>query len=157
MKVTNKQEDQLCNRTLVTLQADNKVTPSNAEFIQTIVADMKCDESLVVMKKVDTNFGAPGCTATAYVYKDAASKLKFERKTKHMKEAEKKAAEEAKKAAEEAKAAKEAEAPAEAPKEVAPAKPAEAPKEAPAEKPAEEKPAEAPAEKPAEEKPAEAQ
>lgn len=140
MKVVKKEHHPLVHRTELVLESDNTTTPSNADFVAAVAKDTGVPEDQVVMQKIDTHYGDNKSRAVAYAYDSKEAKVKFEMKTKHQKEQEKKAAEEAakkaeeaKKAAEEAKAAAAAEAPAEE------AKPEEA-------APAEEKPAEAPAE-----------
>ena len=108
MKIVNKKEEPLCNRTLVTVEDDTPLTPSNAEVAAFVAKQMGCDESLVVMQRMNATYGKSYTTATAYVYADAKAKGHFQESTKHMKEAAKKVAEEAAKAAEEAKKAAEA-------------------------------------------------
>ena len=117
MKIVHKIEKPLLQRTEVTVEvAEGKITPSNAELAKHIASKMGCGEDTVVMKHIRTAFGSTKSEAVAYVYKDAKAKAMFEPKTKHVREAEKKAAEakaaEAKAAAE----AKPAEPKAESPK-----------------------------------------
>ena len=42
MKIVSKKEDPLLKRTVVTLEDDKKVTPSNKEFIEYIAKEMNC-------------------------------------------------------------------------------------------------------------------
>ncbi len=113
MKIIEKHEKPLVQRTEVTVEIpEGATTPSNKEVAKQIAAKMSTTEDLVVMKTIKTVFGSTKAQAHAYVYKDAQAKAKFEPKTKHIREAEKKAAEA--KAAEVAKAAEEAKKAAEA-------------------------------------------
>ena len=84
-------------------------TPSNAEVKKQIASSMKKDESLVVIKKIATHFGEKMADVDAVVYENKEAKESIEPKTKHIRDAEKKAAEEAAKPKEEAPAEEKAE------------------------------------------------
>jgi len=109
-------------------------TPSNAEVKKQIASSMKKDESLVVIKKIATHYGEKMADVDAVVYENKEAKESIEPKTKHMRDAEKKAAEEAAKPKEEAPAeeAKEEKKEEPAKEEVAPEEKTEEKKEEPA-------------------------
>lgn len=110
MEIKQKIDQPLLSRTIVNgTVAFDGATPSNDKIAKDIASSMKVDASLVVMKKIQSDFGRSCATFNAVVYKDAKVKSSVEVKTKRQKDAEAKAAAEAKKAAEEA--AKAAEAP----------------------------------------------
>ena len=145
-KIVAQEEEPLLSRIRVKAELIfENATPSNAEVAKQIASSLKKDESLVVVKKIATHYGEKQADVDAVVYENKEAKESIEAKTKHMREAEKKAAEEAAKPAEEAKE----EAPAEEKAEEAPAKEEkEEKKEEPAKEEAatEEKKEEAPAE-----------
>jgi ribosomal protein S24E len=97
------------DRTEVVVEFSSDVIPSKADVIK----ELGVDESLVVVKKVDKNFGRQVFVADVVIYDSVASREKVEvipqKVRKKMEEERKKAEEEAKKKAEEeAKAAEEA-------------------------------------------------
>lgn len=108
MKVISKTHQPLTHRTEVVMEAEAEVTPKNSEFVAFAAKEAKKPEDHVVMQTVETHFGSHAARAAAFVYDSKEAKETYEQKTKHIKEAEKKAAEEAQKAREEAKAAKKA-------------------------------------------------
>ena len=113
MKIVQKIEKPLLQRTEVTIELESPVTPSNVDVRKQIAAKMGAKEDVIVMKKIATDFGSTKVKATAYIYTDAKAKAKFEPTTSKMREATKKAAEAAAAAAKEAAEAKAAEKPAE--------------------------------------------
>jgi len=140
-KIVSQEEEPLLSRIHVKAELIfENATPSNAEVAKQIASSMKKDESLVVVKKIATHYGEKQADVDAVVYENKEAKESIEAKTKHMRDAEKKAAEEAAKPAEETKE--------EAPAEEAPAEEAkEEKKEEPAKEAAtEEKKEEAPEE-----------
>ena len=133
-EIVNQIKNPFLEREEYTLKITNNVAPSSEE----VKTELKKDANLTVVKKVNTNFGRQTFIVEAVVYDNAEAKNKVEtipqkvRKkmaadAKAAAEAEAKAAAEAKKVEEEAKTAEveakktEAEAPAEAPAEEAPA------------------------------------
>jgi small subunit ribosomal protein S24e len=89
-------------------------TPSRADILKAITANLKSKRELTIVREIDSVFGEPSCTVVTSVYKDDAALQTYEPeyvRLKHEKifEAEKAAAEAAKQAEEEAKAAAEAE------------------------------------------------
>jgi small subunit ribosomal protein S24e len=130
LKILEQKEEPLLSRKEIKAELffEGTATPSNAEVGKNIASQLKVDEKLVVIKKIDTHYGSTEAIVTARAYDSAEAKEKIEPKDKK---------------AEKAKAEAAKEKPAEEKKE-------EAPKE---EKPAEEKKEEAPKEeKPAEKK-----
>lgn len=100
------------------LQISSEATPTEAD----VKAELGKDETLTVVKKINTNFGRSSFLVEAVVYETANDKEKIEvipKKIRKKMEAERKAAEEEakKKAAEEAAAAEAAKAEAEKPSE----------------------------------------
>lgn len=88
-------------------------TPSRKNVQQAIAAQLKAKEPLVIITKVNTDFGSSKAKVSANIYQDEKIMLRNERKNlveKHKGHdpEEKKAAEEAAKKAAEEKAAKEA-------------------------------------------------
>jgi ribosomal protein S24E len=134
-KIIKQEKNPFLNREELVIEIKSDITPSFDE-VKKIIGK---DENLIVVKKVETNFGKKVFTADAVVYESAEAKDKIETIPKKVR----KKMEEDKKAADEA-----AKAEADAPKEEAPA-PAEEPK---AEEPKEDKPK---AEEPKEDKPKE--
>ena len=131
-KIVSQEEEPLLSRIRVKAELFfENATPSNAEVAKQIASSLKKDESLVVIKKIATHYGEKMADVDAVVYENKEAKESIEAKTKHMRDAEKKAAEAAAKPAEEAKE----EAPAE---EKAEETPAEEPKEEKKEEPAKE-------------------
>ncbi len=120
MQVTikNKEMNNLMQRTWLQGELEfDKETPSNRELISALAKEIKVEDSLVVIKKIDTLFSQRKAVFEAVAYKNKESKDKYEVMTKHLRKqaeeeakklAEKKKEEaEAKKAAEEAKKAEE--------------------------------------------------
>ncbi|MBT3297336.1 hypothetical protein HN385_00270 [archaeon] len=120
MQVTiNKKEmNNLMQRTWLQGELEfDKKTPSNKELQGALAKEMKVEDSLLVIKKIDTLFSQRKAVFEAVAYKNKESKDKYEVMTKHLRKkaeeeakklAEKKASEaEAKKAAKEAKKAEE--------------------------------------------------
>ena len=126
-KIVKKEKNPFLSREELILEIESEKTPTFEE----IKKEIGSDENLIVVKRVNSNFGKQKFSVEAVVYDSTEAKEKIEtvpQKVRKKMEAEKKAAEdaakkaaeEAKKAEEEAKAA-EAETPAEEPKEEAPA------------------------------------
>ncbi len=143
--IQNKHENPLLNRVELTGTITFEgATPSNTDVAEAAAKEVKGNSTLTVVKNIYTDFGHQEATFTAVVYKDADSKQRTEKMTKHLRkkaEEERKKAEEARKAEEEAKAKA--------------AEEAAAAKEAEATETAEEQPAAESSEEPAPEAPAE--
>lgn len=77
MKIISKEKSHLIDRT--TIMADfphtGKATPSNAEIKKAIAHELKVDEHLVVIKKIDTKYGEGNSKIKAYIY-DSIEELK---------------------------------------------------------------------------------
>ena len=95
INVTNKKEEPLLSRTMVTASMEfEKATPSYPEIIALLATHLKADEKLVAVRHVYNLFGAKKAEVTAYVYNDEAKKQFIEPKLKEKKD---KKAKEAKK------------------------------------------------------------
>lgn len=109
-EIIKQEKNPFLKREEFTLQITSEAVPTEAE----VKAELGKDESLTVVKKINTNFGKSSFITEAVVYNTKEDKEKIEvipKKIRKKMEAEKKAAEEEakKKAAEEAKAKAEAE------------------------------------------------
>ena len=125
-KIVKKEKNPFLSREEIVLEIESENTPTFEE----IKKEIGSDENLIVVKRVNSNFGKQKFSVEAVVYDSAEAKEKIEtvpQKVRKKMEAEKKAAEDAaKKAEEEAKKAEEeakeaAKAEAEKPAEEAPA------------------------------------
>ena len=117
-KVIKKEKNPFLKREEIILEITSDSAPSSSD----VMTELKSDEKLTVVKKINTNFGRQTFLAEAVVYDSPESKERIEtipQKVRKKMEADRKAAaeEEKKKAEEEKKAAEEAAAAAEAPKE----------------------------------------
>ena len=132
-KIISQEKNPFLNREEMVMEISSEVTPTSEE----IKKEIGKDENLIIIKKVNTNFGKKKVIVEVVIYDTIEAKNKVETIPKKirakMAEEEKAKVEAEKKAAAEAKAATEAEKPAEEAVET----PAET-TEAPAEKPAEE-------------------
>lgn len=140
IKIVKEQENPLFSRKEVHVSVEDMITPSLLEARKIVAEQLKSDEALVRVRKIDTRFGSRVFTIIADIYDSVEEFNRVVKKTKQEVEAEKKAIADAKaaeaeaeKAEEEAKAAAEeakaAEAEAKKAKEEAPKEEAEAPKE----------------------------
>jgi ribosomal protein S24E len=64
-------------------------TPSNKDVAKSLASHLKVDESVIAMKKIQTEFGSTRAIATANVYNSKEDKEKIENKTRRQRKAEK--------------------------------------------------------------------
>ena len=87
INVTNKKEEPLLSRTIVTANLEfEKATPSYPEITALLATHLKADEKLVALRHVYNSFGAKKAEVIAYVYNDEAKKQFIEPKLKEKKE-----------------------------------------------------------------------
>ena len=67
-------------------------TPSNDELRKSLASSLKCEESLVVVKRIDSSFGGLSAGFSAFVYKDRDSLAMVEPKKREKKKEEPKEA-----------------------------------------------------------------
>ena len=81
LKISNKVENQLLNRTEITGEVlhAGAATPKRIDVKKLLAAQLGADESLLTIRKVNTPFGAKS-KLTAMLYKDKATLEKFEPK-----------------------------------------------------------------------------
>jgi ribosomal protein S24E len=127
MKLINKTENKndLFSRNEIILEVENEVVPSFDQAKELIVKEFKTNESLIRIRKIDSQFGSNIFKIIADIYDSQEEFNRVVKKTKQEIDAEKKAEEEkiaAEKAAaeEKKKAEEEAKVAAEAPKEETP-------------------------------------
>lgn len=72
MPLVNRQE------IVAAVDFDKEAAPSNVQMTEQIAKLAKAESELVVVKKLDTRFGQSKGTVTAYVYKTAEDKKRFE-------------------------------------------------------------------------------
>ena len=95
INVTNKKEEPLLSRTMVTATLEfEKATPSYAEVLPVLATSLKTDEKLVAVKHIYNQFGSRKAEVIAFVYADENKKQFIEPKLKVKKD---KKAKEAKK------------------------------------------------------------
>ena len=83
MKITEKKDEPLLSRTMVTADLEfEKATPNHAEVTSMLASQLMADEKLIVVRHVYTEFGNRKAQVTAYVYHDEAKKQFFEPKVK---------------------------------------------------------------------------
>ena len=98
ISITQKKENILLNRTEVKGElAFEGATPSNATFLDALAHECKCEQNMLSIEHIHTQFGKQQAKFMAYIYVDAAAKKKATRITSHLR---KKIDEEKKKAAE---------------------------------------------------------
>ena len=87
INVTIRKEEPLLSRTMVKATIEfEKTTPSYAELLPLLAANLKADEKLVAIRHVYNAFGAKKADVTAYVYNDEAKRQFIEPKLKEKKE-----------------------------------------------------------------------
>jgi len=82
MKIENleKKENALLNRDEVTAQVIfSDATPSRSDVIKALAATTKSKEDLVIVRKMQGNYGGGSATLAAHIYKDRASLENVER------------------------------------------------------------------------------
>mgnify|MGYP001578843811 CR=1 FL=1 len=83
LNVTNKKEEPLLARTIVTATLEfEKATPSYAEVTSLLATSLKSDEKLVAIRHIYNSFGDKKAEVIAYVYSDEAKKQLIEPKIK---------------------------------------------------------------------------
>lgn len=82
-KITNKTENKLLKRTEIegTL-AFQGATPSNKELAAELAKQLKTQEELIEIKKIDTKFGTMTASFKAHIYADKDTLMKTEPKKK---------------------------------------------------------------------------
>ncbi|MEK6828280.1 MAG: hypothetical protein AABX78_02925 [Nanoarchaeota archaeon] len=95
MNITNKKEEPLLSRTMITATLEfEKATPSYPEVTSLMASQLKIDDKLVAIRHIYNSFGAKKAEVIAYVYADENKKQFIEPKAKEKKD---KKAKEAKK------------------------------------------------------------
>ena len=83
INVTNKKEEPLLSRTMVTATLEfEKATPSYAEVLPVLATSLKTDEKLVAIKHIYNLFGSKKAEVIAFVYSDENKKQFIEPKLK---------------------------------------------------------------------------
>ena len=88
-KITETKKEDLLFRTVVKAEVlfEGAKTPSNDEIKKAIASHLKSEESLVVMKKIDPQFGRSQADILAYVYNTKEDIIKIEPKKQEKKAA----------------------------------------------------------------------
>ncbi len=88
MKILTKKQEPLLSRLSVNgeIEFDSK-TPSKDELRKAMVSQLKADEKMIVIKQIDTAFGARKATFHVLVYDDEKSMAAAEPRPKKKKEA----------------------------------------------------------------------
>jgi ribosomal protein S24E len=73
-KITKRNKNVFLHREEIAMEVLNEISPSFAE----IKKEIGGDENLVVVKKIEGNFGRQSFSAQIFVYEDEASKNKIE-------------------------------------------------------------------------------
>jgi len=107
IKIVETKENPLFSRTEVKVSVEDSITPSLIDARKIVAEQLKSEESLVRIRKIDTRFGSKVFTIIADVYSSTLEFNRVVKKTKQEVEAEKKLIAEAKAAEEEARKAKE--------------------------------------------------
>ena len=85
IKIVKSEKKPLLSREEYILEIKGSKVPSNAELRKYISENMKKDESLVLIKRINQKFGSYYSIADAVTYHDAAALKKFERFRKEKK------------------------------------------------------------------------
>jgi len=86
MNVTNKKEEPLLSRTMVTADIEfENATPPYAEVAASLATHLKTDGKLIAIRHVYNLFGAKKAQVIAYVYLDEQKKQFIEPKLKEKK------------------------------------------------------------------------
>ena len=92
LKILDKKEEELLSRISIKARIIfDKATPSNQEIKKQIASELKADETLVVVKKVSTEYGKTEADIDAYIYraKEEMQKIEPRKKKKAAKPGEK--------------------------------------------------------------------
>lgn len=77
--IIKKEENPLLKRTTYIVKVDfDTATPKRTEMVDEIAKIVKCEPSLVVVRKIRGVFGSKSCIVTASIYNDKASLDKVE-------------------------------------------------------------------------------
>jgi len=87
IKVIKSEKKPLLSREEYTLEIKGSKVPSNAELRKYVSENMKKDENLVLIKRINQKFGSYYSIADAVTYHDEAALKKFERFRKPKKQA----------------------------------------------------------------------
>ena len=103
MKILNESYSKLLHQKTIEAEVahSGKATPPAQEIKKEIAKTAKAKEELIIIKKINTDFGSGSSVVTAYIYDSEEDLKKIEPTTKHMKEKVKKEKEVAAKPAEE--------------------------------------------------------
>ena len=93
LKIINEKDEPLLSRKEVTaeLYFEKAATPSNDKVKKNISSQLKADEKLIVIKKIDSHYGTTEAVVTAVVYTSKEEMEKIEPKKKEKKEKKPKA------------------------------------------------------------------
>jgi len=87
LKITEKKEEPLLSRVLITAEAAfENATPSNKEVKAKLASALKADEKLIVIKHIYTGFVQRKAKVIAYVYSSEEEQKKIEPKEKKPKQ-----------------------------------------------------------------------
>lgn len=88
LTITDQKEEPLLSRKEIIAEITfDKATPSKEEVKKAIAAQLKADESLIVVKNIYTEFGTPKAKSRAYIYSSKKDMDNIEPKKKVHKEA----------------------------------------------------------------------
>jgi len=81
MKIISKEKSNLIDRTELIAEFPHigKPTPKASEIKKAVVAELKADENLVVIKKIDTQYGEGTSTIKAFAYNTLEELKKLEK------------------------------------------------------------------------------
>ena len=85
LKIVKKDVKKLVERTEVYAEASEKKTPSNIEVQEAIAKELGKDKELIVVKKINQDYGRNKERILAYAYDSLESKTRFEPKQKEKK------------------------------------------------------------------------
>ncbi|MFC1728237.1 30S ribosomal protein S24e [Nanoarchaeota archaeon] len=79
MKILNKNEQPLLSRTEVDIEITYEgITPSRADIKKQIASQLNTDEKLVVVRKIDAQYGEKNAEVLAYSYKNEEDMKRIE-------------------------------------------------------------------------------
>lgn len=87
MKILENKENFLLKRREILAIVEADKTPSFNEANELIAKDMKVDKEVVVIKKIDSDFGVKNFKIKAFIYNSKEDKEKIEKKPKEKKTA----------------------------------------------------------------------
>ncbi|MEM2955967.1 MAG: hypothetical protein QW041_00055 [Candidatus Pacearchaeota archaeon] len=90
LKIIKSEKKPLLEREEYIVEIVNSVAPSNIELKKMLAEKLKKDENLILIKKINQQFGTQYINAICYVYSNPESIKKFERFKKDKKKTEEK-------------------------------------------------------------------